>query len=450
MKKATSKIPLILLGIAISGPPRPRVRTAIEAYGGALDPSAMFELSIWIIIFLYVLYIILNNSLNEFHKSLMPKQFLKGAAKIYFLYALLAVASTAFSVRPTYTFYFALKFFVTFVLAAYVAQKYRQDPWMLFKVVFVTYAILFGVQIVSYLYNSESVGVYLRNGQYRMTGGWLGGYGGYAAYCAFASFLIYLSRRLKNNQKLVLLFLFALSIYFVYLSRTRQTFIFLAVVLIPLFFLTQKFRYTKFNLTYLLVVLLLAVYISGVFEKFSLLFIRDFQSIETLSGRTPIIFSSFQHWKSFMPFGDGFEAGSRYWLIRLGFAQQGLGSAHDSISRVLVELGLFGIILLLFALLLTWKQYWKVFNHAMLHWKHNPARTKLFLLTVFTGGNIFYITVTLITNAIFASGSAIAIISLITLQILETERKSEKKRYYESYSSQNLGRYPLVQPGQIS
>jgi len=444
MKRKISKLPLFMLGLAISGPPRPRFRTAIEAYGGGMDASAIFELAVWVFIFLYALYIILNYSLNEIHKTIVPNKYIKGAAKIYFLYALLAVASTAFSVLPAYTFYFAMKFFATFVLAAHIAQKHRQDPWVLFKVVFVTYAILFAIQIGNYFYDPTLVGVYRRNGEYRMTGGWLGGYGGYAAYSAFACFLIYLSGRLRDRQKLLLFLLFAVSLYFVYLSKTRQAFIFMAVTLIPLFFLTKKFKYTKFNLTYLVFLLLLVVYVLGIFDKFALAFVRDYQSIETLSGRTPIIFSSLQHWRSYMPFGDGFEAGSRYWLIRLGFAQQGLGSAHDSISKVMVELGVFGIVLLTLTLLVSWKQYWKVFNHAMLYWKHNPSKTKLFLLTIFLGGNIFYLTLTLATNSIFASGSLQVIIYLITLQILDIETRSEKKSHYARKDTQNIHHNSII------
>lgn len=433
-----SKLPLILLGIAISGPPRPRFRSAEEAFAGGIDTSSIFEITIWGILFLYVLHIVLKHSLGDYKRTVVPNLFLKGASKTYFLYALLAAISAFYSVRPVYTFYFALKFLSVFVIAAYIAQKYRNDQWILVKVVFVTFAVLLVIKIANYIYEPTMVGVYFKNGMYRLTGGWLGGYGAYAAYSVIGIFLIYLSKPLSGDKKLLLLVLFLVALYFVYLSRTRQVYIFMAVTLVPLFFLTKKFRYTKFSAVYLVVLLLLVIYSLGILDKFALIFIRDFESIETFSGRTIILSSFFKHWQEYLPFGNGFEAGSRYWLIRLGFAQRGLGSAHDSISKVSVELGLPGIILLILTLILAWKQYWSILNHAMIFWKLNSEKLKLFLLTIFVGGYMFYLSITLLTNAAFASGSVHAVIFLITLQMLDGERKKDRRVYYEKKSAQNI------------
>ena len=133
--------------------------------------------------------------------------------------------------------------------------------------------------------------------------------------------------------------------------------------------------------------------------------------------------------KDFLPFGEGFSAGTRYWLVTLEFYKWGFGAAHDSISKVVLELGIPGIVILIITLLVTWKQYFGLYIYASKFWKNKNYQDDRFLLTVFLGAQLIYLTLAIPANSEFASGSWSWITMLLTLQILISLKPKSKNRF---------------------
>jgi O-antigen ligase len=442
--KRKSSLATILLGIAISGPPRPRFRTAEEALSVSLDWSAMFELFVWIIIFIYATHIIINNVLSSNQKTIFPSMFLKGSAKIYFIYSLICFVSFVYSALPIYTIYFALKFVSFFIIAAHIAQKHFDDPWVLFKILFKVHLLLFIATVISYTISPASVGVFMKDGSYRLIGKWIGGYGMYAATISVSCIIVYFLKPLSTKKRLILFFYFIIALWFMYMARTRSTFMLFTLTVLPILFFNRKFKYTKINLVLATLAGLAIIFLQGYLDRFLLLFLRDFESLKTLSGRTVLLEALLKVADQFLPFGDGFQAGSRYWLIKLGFAKIGLGDAHDTFSKVLSETGIPGLIVLTITLFLAWVQILRLFDFAMKYWRFNRSYYHVFLLTLIVGGFLLHISSTLIADASFASGSPLFIIYFLTLQML-IYQKNIFWRSYDKQLPQNLHRHPVIQ-----
>jgi O-antigen ligase len=77
---------------------------------------------------------------------------------------------------------------------------------------------------------------------------------------------------------------------------------------------------------------------------------QDLEGFFTLSGRTYLLSFLMDHWRDSPLLGWGFQAGSRYFAVQ--FMEQtgmNMGAAHDAISKILVDLGLLGGVVLLHA-----------------------------------------------------------------------------------------------------
>jgi O-antigen ligase len=415
---------MLLLGIALSGPPRPKVRSAEAVFAQAIDSNAIVDIAFWIIVFLYIIYIILNGIMRGSSRSLIPSQFLKGPARTYFFYGVLALISAIYSVFPLYTIYFALKLIAFIILAAYIALQCENDYWVLFRVLFVTYAILYVLQVIMYFIDPGLVGVETTR-FYRMTGGMLGGYGVYASIACIGLIILYLSKNPRGGKRIFYILLMLVSIYFIYISRTRQTYFAFVIACIFLIFLGGKLRYSKYNLVIFSIIITAILALQGLSERIGLVFVREYESLSTFSGRLIIMEKFLSLAKEYYPFGQGYAAGTRYWLVKLEFFKWGFGAAHESVGTVALELGIPGAILLIMVLFGAWKQYLMFFQHSRRYWMTNRQSYNIYLLIIFMGAMLLTATLFILSSPEFAHGGKRWVILLITLQMLKKKRLSD-------------------------
>jgi O-antigen ligase len=92
---------------------------------------------------------------------------------------------------------------------------------------------------------------------------------------------------------------------------------------------------------------------------------RRGEGLDTLSGRTEAFSYLIGTWQESPLHGYGFAAGTRNMLIPF-IAREGLniGSGHDALSTVLVDVGLVGLLLLLTALAAAWLAVWRLYRSA--------------------------------------------------------------------------------------
>jgi len=433
--------PILLLALGITGPPRPRYRGAEAIFRTLIDPGTLFESFIWIIILLYAGHIFIGKVIYKNTNSLV-----RGPVKLYLLYSALALISAGYSVYPLYTLYSALKFIALFLIALHLADKFRADPWFLYKIVFLTSAVVLAVQVISYLIDPALVGVFTKGG-YRMTGGWLGGYGSYALYSAVGIFYLYQN---KKSSKILSASLFLVCLYFLYISRTRQSYFFFILISLTFILWSGRFRYSKYNFLLYGGILIAAIFILNVQYSAGLFFVRDYGSLSTLSERTTLMESLLKVAKEHLPFGEGFGIGARYWLIQLKFAERGLGGAHEAISTIFLELGIPGFVLIVLVLFSIWRQYFGLIRYALGHWKTRAASKNYYLLSLFLGANLLFSSVSVITTSALVAGKWNWIVLIVTLQVLNQIKNKEKLYAKNQQITSNINRYPLLQSGKVS
>lgn len=430
--------PIILLAIGITGPPRPRYRSAGAIFSDIIDPGVLFEVSVWMIILLYAGHLFIEKIIYKNQNSLV-----RGPVKLYLIYSVLALISAGYSVYPLYTLYAALKFIALFLIALHLADKFRADPWFLYKIVFLTSAVVLAVQVISYLIEPTLVGVFTKGG-YRMTGGWLGGYGSYALYSLVGIFLLYQNNKIKRIASVGL---FLVCLYFLYLSRTRQSYFFFLLIFITFILWSGRFKYSKYNFLLYGGILIASIFLLNVQYTAGLFFVRDYGSLSTLSARTTLMAALLDIAKEYLPFGQGFGIGARYWLIQLKFAEMGLGGAHEAISTILLELGIPGVVMILLVLFSVWRQYIELIRYAFRHWKTRLASKNYYLLSLFLGANLLFSTVSVITTSALVAGKWNWIVLIVTLQALHQIKNKEILYARNQQYADNIGRYPLLQPG---
>lgn len=145
-----------------------------------------------------------------------------------------------------------------------------------------------------------------------------------------------------------------------------------------------------------------------------------------------------------LPFGEGFGVGARYWLVQLNFAEQGLGGAHETISTLVLELGIPGVFLILLLLILVWARNLNVFHFSMTNWKSNPNFMSNYMLSLFVGAVIFYQTFGIFASSALVAGKWNWIIPITTLQVLYNQKITYTKNPHEQITH-NINRDTILQ-----
>jgi O-antigen ligase len=113
---------------------------------------------------------------------------------------------------------------------------------------------------------------------------------------------------------------------------------------------------------------------------------QDVNSLLTLSGRTNAFAFLLEQWKQSPLLGIGYGAGSRFLLMRfVAESGLGIGAAHDALSKVLVELGLVGTVLVTVIVAVIWREMFQLMRIVRRHFELRPVAARLFaMLAYFT------------------------------------------------------------------
>lgn len=154
----------------------------------------------------------------------LPAPLRSGPFFAYFLYAALAAFSVLYSLQPLYTLYFGLRLLVAVGVVG-LAAEYLGWKKVLEIFYFVHVLRWLCIAILYYVW-PEVVGTYIKGVGYRLHAQPLNDYGLSAAISGFYFLLRFTEA--PHSRKL-LLGCYAVTLYFLYLSRTRST-ILIAVV----------------------------------------------------------------------------------------------------------------------------------------------------------------------------------------------------------------------------
>lgn len=392
--------------LLILGPPRPRSLTALEADGKTFDPFYLIEIFVVAFGFFAIILNFLRKR-NLFYEIWSFLKFSK-AAMFYIAFLALAFLSSLYSYYPRLTLFYSIKSFVFFTLAAIIAIKNKDNIFFLPRLVVISSLFMSILQVFLYFYDDSLVGVYNYIFGYRLTGGWLGGYG---IYFAIAGILFLFLTFAERKISFLNLFALLLSTYFLYLSKTRQNYIFFLIVLFALTF------FYKFSIKKTAIVIFVIVFVEFAFNAYLLkILIRDEESFFNLSERLLLIETFYDHANLFTFFGNGYYAASKYWLDILGFAQLGIGSAHESVSAILLEVGILGFIFLSLSLIFLITSLFKT-----LSCKIKQIKTVL-LLKIYLA-IVFYLIISMIVNAHIIYANFLWINTLIGAEIAAYQLK---------------------------
>lgn len=339
----------VIFFILIFGPSNLRfgMRPADASLRGDLDIFAVFDAGLWIV----GGGVALLTSVHTFLPRLLGAW---GPMLWTLFFACFALASTAWSMLPPYTAFFALKMPIFLGIGLSLAETARRegrDPivWLI-TVFLVEHIVTLSIIVIFFFVKPEVVRTFdIFHGGYRLTGGWLGDYGRAASLTAvFCGWYAIRGRR----QPWVVAGLGAMLVFalvFLVLSRTRTTMASTAIDL-GLFALLARGAFVRWG--WLLGAMAGAILLLS--DPAVLNYInRDQQAedIASFSGRTDAFAYLISAWQDSPLVGYGFAAGQRSWMVRY-MSETGIemGGAHDALSCVLIDLGLVGAALLLIAM----------------------------------------------------------------------------------------------------
>jgi len=284
-----------------------------------------------------------------------------------FLLSLQALLSIVYSINPLYTAAFATRFASGVVLFAYFVAT-RRCPEKISQIVKTFYLVFFLQWLaiaVLFMYRPSLIGTELRGVGYRLDAALFNDFGVSAALTGVFA-LQKLTLASSMLHELIFLIVYTLTLYFVYLSRTRFTIFFAFSALLITLALSPRLRH-KLLFTCTLLALLLVVQDASVSEQLLHYIIRgqSYSEFLSLTGRVQALNYLLSFWREAPVLGLGFAAGSRARLA--DFVRQSgmqIGSAHDAISKILVELGLIGLTFLSLSLAFAVVEVWRGWRSA--------------------------------------------------------------------------------------
>ena len=145
---------------------------------------------------------------------------------------------------------------------------------------------------------------------------------------------------------------------------------------------------------------------------------RDFEGFSTLTGRTVAFSYLLEYWKESPLWGFGYAAGTRFNLMPfVWYRGLGIGTAHDAVSKVLVDLGLLGAVPLMLTFIFVWKEL-------IILWRKTKESPELYILVLQLICLMTAVTLQNITSEGIAGLSMPFIIVICTTHFIN-------QRYYE-------------------
>jgi hypothetical protein len=410
---------LLLVGaLAIWGPPAIRPVTADRPLSAALegpaalDPAALFQVASWLlagtVAAIWVVRHLARRTLAL--DSLLSDR----PVRWYLLFGVLAVASAVYSVDPAYTLYFAARIGVGMLVLALIA--WHGGPEGATRPLKLAFAV-FGLQAVaiSVLWTIDPTLVTELDGpthRMRLTGGVLPDYG--ASALVVGLYLLTLALFGDSvRQRIAGAIGYGASWVLVVASATRST---MATALLfgMIMAMAHPRLRNKLWLLGLMVVVALGGLVPAVGASVVGVLTRHGEGLADLSGRTTAFTYLLSQWRLSPVIGHGFAAGTRAALIP--FVEEtglGIGAGHDTVSTVLVDLGVVGALILLIALVSAWRVMLRLWR--TVPWTH-PSRTLVHQLVCL----LAWITLSGIVDPGIAGGSVPFELVLVTLWAFRT------------------------------
>jgi len=351
----------ILLALMIWGPPRLSVEDRLLDLSLvdplAMDSAALFQFGTWGIGALVAAAAVVM--LSRRGSIRFPQVIFEPPTRWYALFGMLAVFSAAYSPGPLLTLFFAGKIIVAIIVTSLVLRSANgpRAECRALDIMFVVY-LLQAIAIASmYFLAPDLVGseLSLSTGAYRLHGGILRDWG--ASFLVSGVFFLSVAVFSKPPIRRTLGWVaYGISIVFLFLALTR-TFNLSAIFILISVMLLQLTTPRKLAVVVLGLGVALTVFSLGYVEPLFFYLTRDLQGFETLNGRTVVFSFLLDHFSGSPILGYGFSAGSRV-VLQDVFAQTGIrvGTAHDSLSRVLIDLGVVGTTVIAIAVISTCRE----------------------------------------------------------------------------------------------
>jgi hypothetical protein len=352
---------LVFSFLLLSGPPRLRTRDLEAALESplSLDPAGLLQVFTWVGAGAVVAYLMIVTILRG--DGLLRQLVRDPPIGWYLAFALLGAASAAWSPSPLYTLFFAGKLIIGTV-AVVLLVSYGRDARIdrAVNVLFAVYtAKLAGLVLLfvinpSLVYQAEFQGQLLT--QPRLAGGAvLEDYGTSPLFTGMMLLTVAVYGT-DLTKRVAALAGYGITWVFLLLSQTR-TVIVLALVFLALI-VSQKRSARGATVLAVAGVAALGLSLFWTQAEFALrLATRGGEGIDTLSGRTVAFDYLIDRWRESPINGLGYGAGTR--TVFVDFVDStglGIGSGHDVLSTVLVDLGLVGAAVLGLVFLATARQ----------------------------------------------------------------------------------------------
>jgi O-antigen ligase len=412
---------VVFVFLILSGPPRVRTRGLSDALASplaTLDPSGVLHIGAWAGTGVLVAYILHE---QPYHlRGLLRALVDSPGTRWYLLFGLMGIASAAYSPSMLYTLFFAGKIVLAILAIALVcmsgpAPRFDRALNLLFAVNGIRAITLVVLYVVDPSLVGEGEGLFQG---YRLYGGFLGDYGESAllaglwlltvaifgktrmvrtlatiGYCA--SWVLLLASQTRSAITAGVL-CFAILVSMRRLSRGRAALAIVGVVGLGLV-LWQQMQVVLNSAT------------------------RSGEGIKDLTGRTDAFDYLLQVWASSPIYGHGYGAGTRAALV--SFVKDyglGIGSGHDVLSTVLVDLGIVGATVLLFAFLAAW---WQVLTL----WRRTRGLPRERLVVAQLACLAVWITIASVVSSSLAGGSVPFLVLIGTAFALDRSLSARRR-----------------------
>jgi hypothetical protein len=419
---AAERLLVVFVFLILSGPPRVRTRGLEDALTSpltTLDPTGVLHLIAWAGTGMLVGYIALQRQ-SQFRAMLRALMKSPGT-RWYLLFGLLGIASAVYSPSTLYTLFFAGKIVLAIVAIVLVCEsgpsaRYDRALGLLFAmngVRAITLVVLYAVDPGTV---GEGEGLFRG---YRLYGGFLGDYG----ESALLAGLWLLATAIFGKTKMVRTLAtvgYCASWVLLLASQTRSA---IAAGVICFVILVSQRRSSRGRATLaVLSVVALGLLLWRPAQVVLNSATRSGDGIKDLTGRTDAFDYLMEWWAQSPIYGYGYGAGTRAALVN--FVQDyglGIGAGHDVLSTVLVDLGLVGATVLLFAFLGAW---WQVLRLWRRTWRLPRQRLVVAHLTCLA----VWVTISSVVGSNLASGSSPFLVLIATAFALDRTLQARHQR----------------------
>ena len=369
---------LLILALLMWGPPRLRLggRDAITALDNPfdLDWQGLLQVGVAAAGALVLGIALVNATRSQNSRTALITGW---PVRWYLALSVLALSSSLWSVRPTYTAFFGIKLLVCWAVPCFaLSSASSESTAQLLRCIKIVSACQVVGLLVCAIVVPDAVGADVTGVGYRLTGMPLViDFGGSAAL--WLIFVIAEVLEPERRGQRILQFLSLGPIFCnLYLARTRSLWLGIIAAMICLVVANRRHRGLVLTAVFASVIsglLLLAA--SGITEDLFGYFLRGQSEKEITSGSGRVQAFSFllEVWRENPIIGVGYAAGSRLNLVRfMATSGLGIGAGHDVVSRTLADLGAVGlaVVILLYA-----SSAWRVM--IALHSSWDPGERRL-------------------------------------------------------------------------